>query len=233
MSLEIKDFLGAFGAMARQVSSLSTRLHARRVDGRRTRDSPSRDAGAHPKQEPVLATRDRDGELAEALAAFEREDYAAAFEVFSRLAKEGHAEAQNKLAVMYDDGLGVDSDDRTAVAWYLRAAEQDHPKAQANLGVMYRLGTGVEKSFREAFRWTERAAEQGVARAQYNLGLLHFNGEGVRRSYTKAYMWFALAARQDNEGARDALESLNLSMSRSKIALAERMVRDWSADHRG
>ena len=48
--------------------------------------------------------------------------------------------AQYNLGVMYDKGLGVPQNDKTAVKWYRLAAEQGHATAQYNLGVMYDKG---------------------------------------------------------------------------------------------
>jgi len=44
---------------------------------------------------------------------------------------------------MYDNGLVVPDNDKTAVKWYTLSAEQGDAWAQFNLGVMYDYGHGV------------------------------------------------------------------------------------------
>jgi len=48
-------------------------------------------------------------------------------------AQQGDAEAQYRLGVLYDKGVGVKKDKREAVRWYRRAASQGHAKAQDSL----------------------------------------------------------------------------------------------------
>ncbi len=52
-------------------------------------------------------------------------------------AKEGNAEAQYKLGVMYSRGVGVKKDTEQSVRWYRRAASQGHAKAQEALEFVY------------------------------------------------------------------------------------------------
>jgi hypothetical protein len=52
-------------------------------------------------------------------------------------AKQGDAEAQYRLGVVYDKGLGVKKDKREAVRWYRKAASQGHTKAQDSLEFFY------------------------------------------------------------------------------------------------
>lgn len=48
-------------------------------------------------------------------------------------AKQGDAEAQYRLGVLYDKGVVVKKDKREAVRWYRKAASQGHAKAQDSL----------------------------------------------------------------------------------------------------
>jgi TPR repeat protein len=86
-----------------------------------------------------------------------------------RQAQEGVAWAQADLGSLYEDGLIVERDTKTAVRWYTRAAEQGYAGAQTNLGVMYAKGVGVEPDIFEAIKWLERAAAQGDRVARQNL----------------------------------------------------------------
>ena len=62
---------------------------------------------------------------------------------------------------MYDEGLGVPQDDKTAVKWYRLAAEQGYAKSQFNLGAMYQKGRGVIQDYVRAHMWWNIATLQG------------------------------------------------------------------------
>ncbi len=109
------------------------------------------------------------------------------------------------LALMYDDGDGVEEDNDKAIALYIKAANKGHVKAMNNLALMYDEGDGVEEDNEEAVKWYTKAAEQGYATAQYNLGMMYDEGEGVKRDDEKAIYWYTKAAEQGDEDAQNNL----------------------------
>ena len=125
-------------------------------------------------------------------------------------AKQGEAEAQNDLGLMYVKGNGVPQDYTEAVKWFRKAVEQGYAPAQYNLGIAYQVGKGVPKNYAEAIQWYLKAAEQGHADAQNNLGLMYQNGEGVMQDYAKTIKWWLKAAEQ---GHTDAQYNLGLIYS--------------------
>ena len=80
-------------------------------------------------------------------------DYKMTFGEWELLAKQGIAEAEYNLGLMYSKGEGVPSDDKEAVKWYRLSAEQRITGAQSNLGLMYEKGQGVEQDYVEAHKW--------------------------------------------------------------------------------
>ena len=52
--------------------------------------------------------------------------------------------AQNNIAVLYENGLGVELDFKKAFSYYLLSANQGFMIAQFNLGVVYETGKGVD-----------------------------------------------------------------------------------------
>jgi len=88
---------------------------------------------------------------------------------FEQAAKQGNADAQYQLGLMYETGQGVAQDYRRAAQWYEKAALQGHAQAQYQLGNLYREGLGVEESLIEAEQWWQRAAAQGIALARRQL----------------------------------------------------------------
>ena len=69
------------------------------------------------------------------------------------LAKQGIAEAEYNLGLMFSRGKEVPRDDKKAVKWYRLSAEQRITGAQSNLGLMYEQGQGVEQDYVEAHKW--------------------------------------------------------------------------------
>jgi TPR repeat protein len=130
----------------------------------------------------------------EAVAAFQKGDYAKALKLARPLADAGNPRAQAIVGFAYYRGRGVTHDDAEAATWLHRAADQGDAPARFTLGVMYGEGRGVPQDFAEAAHWYRLAAEQGDAQAQYNLGLAFARGEGVTQDAVLAHMWFNLAA---------------------------------------
>ena len=83
------------------------------------------------------------GSLRDADKAHEKGDYLEVIKVLTPLAIKGVAEAQFKLAVMYENGRGVKQDFSEALKWHKLAAEQGYMLAQYNYGLMHATGRGV------------------------------------------------------------------------------------------
>ncbi len=93
-------------------------------------------------------------------------DYEKAAKLYSALAKDGNAEAQYTLGMMYRAGRGVPHDYKEARKWYLLAAEQGHPVAQFYLGWMYAGGRGVPKDFVQSHMWVNIAIANASGEAK-------------------------------------------------------------------
>lgn len=117
------------------------------------------------------------------------------------LARQGNANAEYNLGVLYDNGYGVARDYQKAMHWYRKAAAQHFARAEHNLGVMYEMGHGVPKDLKQAGQWFERAARDGEPASQNNLAVLYVRGEGVPKDMGKAAMWAARAAKAGNKSA--------------------------------
>ena len=105
----------------------------------------------------------------DAVAAYERGDYATAFQEFLPYAEQGNAKAQYNVGLMYDKGWGVPENDAEAAKWYRQAAEQGEADAQSNLGRMYARGDGVSQDRVTAYMWCSLAEAQGHKKAARDL----------------------------------------------------------------
>jgi TPR repeat protein len=83
------------------------------------------------------------GPREDAASAYQRGDYAAAFNSFKALADNGDAHAEYMLGLMYHDGQGISPNENAAFGWFRKAAEQGNADAENYVGYMYTNGQGV------------------------------------------------------------------------------------------
>jgi uncharacterized protein len=177
------------------------------------------------------------GPFENAVAAYQRGDYATALKLWHLLAENGDADAQFHLGVMYESGQGVLRNDADAIKWYRQAAEQDDAVAQFNLGIMY--ANGGAPNYAEAAPWYRLAANHGLAGAQFNLGMMYVEGQGVPRDDVQAYMWLDLAASQlpalgtnQRNSTVDARDRVASKMTPQQIVEAQELAFEWKFEHR-
>ena len=82
------------------------------------------------------------GPFEEAVAAYERKDYARAKALMVPLAEQGYSDAQRELAGWYMTGWAFPTNDAEAFKWYQRAAAQGDASAMNQLGWFYADGYG-------------------------------------------------------------------------------------------
>lgn len=85
------------------------------------------------------------GVLEDGIAAYQTGDPKRAFGLLQPLARQGNAEAQNYLGLLYANGKGVQRDDTTAAYWFRQAADQDNDKAKRNLAYLIANGRAKAK----------------------------------------------------------------------------------------
>lgn len=143
---------------------------------------------------------------------------------YLKAAKQGHANAQNKLGVCYFEGKGVKQDYLQAFFWYNKSAAQNNVYALYNIGYCYENGKGVSKSLSNAFECYQKSADLGHTGAQYALALMYLQGTVVERDSIVAAQWLLSSAgggfitphnnlesdeKKANEKARNKLVSLS------------------------
>jgi hypothetical protein len=88
---------------------------------------------------------------------YDRADPKVAFRIWEAAARAGDADAQRRLAQIYEMGIGAEPDYKNAASWYRKSAEQGNHAAAMALAALYETGLGVDKDPEEARRWYERA----------------------------------------------------------------------------
>lgn len=122
--------------------------------------------------------------------ALETGDWAQARRWLRVVAQAGDAQAQMRLAMMLDQGLGGPANPAGASLWYQRAAEQGVAEAAFAMGAL-RAEAGA---LAEAAQWFARASAQGHLAATHNLAVAHAQGAGVEQDQAKARALYLQAA---------------------------------------
>jgi TPR repeat protein len=104
--------------------------------------------------------------LRDGVAAYNRQDFVRASNVFIPLAERGVAPAQTWLGFMFQTGRGVPQNYTEAAMWYRRAAEQGDSLAQYSLGLLYDKGQGVPRDVIEASKWLNLSTAAAPPRAR-------------------------------------------------------------------
>ena len=89
------------------------------------------------------------------------------------LAKNGNANIQYNLGVIFANGRDVEKDLERAAYWFNQSSLNGNANAQYKLGYMYEKGLGDEKNIEKTVKYFLLAAQRGDADAQYNLGIMY------------------------------------------------------------
>ena len=125
-----------------------------------------------------------------------------------RSAARGDINAQQRLAILYHEGIGAEIDYLDAAHLMEKAARAGYPGAQAHMGALHYLGLGVLEDDRAALCWYARSAVQGDLTGAIGLATMYLTGRGVEKSPKKAYAWMNLGNRTGNPKVREVQRKL-------------------------
>lgn len=125
-------------------------------------------------------------------------NYATALQWYKKAAKQGHAEAKNKIGTYYF----MEKEYKTALKYYHAAAKMDNLNAQYNLGMMYMNDNYGVMDIQKGLKWYKLAAKSGHAAAQFEMGICNLYGIGMVKKSADAIPWFEKAARQGHDEAQ-------------------------------
>ena len=143
--------------------------------------------------------------IEDAFAAIDRGDYPTGARLLLEAEGTGVPVVQYNLGVLYEQGLGVDPNLQSAIAYYRRAAENGFVPAQLRYAQFLLYGEEIPADPAAAEQWYCAAAEQGNATAQYSLALLLLERKEDPMAHERGLSWLLLAAENGEEGARYTL----------------------------
>lgn len=113
-----------------------------------------------------------------------------AFRKVLEFAKKGNSILENRIGVMYQDGIGTNVDFKEAKRWYEKAAKQNYSWGFHNLGQIYYYGNEVIKDYKKAFEFFKKSAELNNDSAQNYLGRMYYHGNYVNKDYKQSIYWY-------------------------------------------
>ena len=134
-----------------------------------------------------------DPDYSSGIAAFEAKNFSLAMQLLSPLADAGNPDAQHRVAIMCQNGLGVIRNEFRAFKMMKAAAEQGYAIAQHGLGFMYLEGDCAEQNSSLAASWFRKAADQGLAGSLTTLAQMYEAGNGVAKDPEEARRLYAEA----------------------------------------
>ena len=103
--------------------------------------------------------------------------------------------AMYNLANCYQNGVGVEKDEKEAFSWYERASEYGHADSICALAVCYNEGIGIEINKSKAVELFKKSSESGSLMGMFQHGLLVDKGaEGVNPDRELAFELFKRSA---------------------------------------
>lgn len=109
-------------------------------------------------------------------------------------------------------------------------ADKGDAPARYNLAVRLLNGDHANQDPSEAARLFTLAARQGYAPAQRQIAQMHLRGQAVAKSKVLAHSWLNLASKTEGseaDTARAQMEELEVAMTTSEIAEAQKIAADW------
>ena len=178
----------------------------------------------------TLASSPAFADFKKGIAAYQANNLPLAYKEFREAADAGDADSQFNVALMFEKGIGVDKDEKEAVAWYLKSALQGNAGAQYNLGVMCENGRGTEVDFAKAHKWYRKASVQGDELAIGNLGMLYVRGQGVKENKTAGVALLLVSAMKDPSPQNHAKKNIasTRGLNAKMIAAAQALSGEMS-----
>lgn len=151
----------------------------------------------------------------EGMTHYNKENYKAAFELFTQSAELNFAPAQAILGNMFMNGTATQVDAEKAAALWSKATEQDYAPAQCCLAICYLTGCGTKEDESLGIYWLEKSIEHNYVRAYIKLSYFYFQ----KGNKEKAYDLLEEAVSLGSESAKEILIKLRKTKIGTVICL--------------
>ncbi|CZR99543.1 Putative beta-lactamase HcpC precursor [Clostridioides difficile] len=124
---------------------------------------------------------------------------------YKQSTEHGNSEAQYKLGICYEHGVGVRRNLKKAFYWYKLSAEQNNLDAQCALGLCYEYGKGIEKNLKKALYLYIKLYKENYLKGKYHLASCYEYGKGIEKNLEKALYLYMELSKQECPDAQYAL----------------------------
>jgi TPR repeat protein len=133
-------------------------------------------------------------------------------------AKQGDAQAQYALALLYEYGSEtISRDKKKSLRLFEQSAKKQVAGACLYIGLKYEHGNGVSQDFEKAICYYLCAANQDWPMAQFFLADFYAEGKGVEKSIPIALAWLGLASEYNYPKAHAELLKLQKQSGKNDL----------------
>jgi TPR repeat protein len=130
----------------------------------------------------------------------------------------------NHLGFLYEYGVGVGKNHKSAIQEYKKAMKRCNDKAKYALASLLRNGDRSIRDYKESFKYKLELAHKGHAWSQYQTALNYNAGVGVIQDYIEAYAWLLIYKTNTDDAfgfAKTLEEELRLKIEKNNIVKAQ------------
>jgi TPR repeat protein len=147
-----------------------------------------------------------------------RQDYALAMKAYLKAADRKFGKADERIAAMYERGLGVAVDKTASLQWLQRSANLGNASAIYAIGQVYQKGIGVSVDSGRAVSQFEKAAYVHYILAMLALGNIYQEGSAMLVDPQKAYMWYLVAMNFGSPEGETRAKALQSKLTSKQLA---------------
>jgi TPR repeat protein len=155
--------------------------------------------------------------------------------LYQLAAEGGSAPAQNRLGLLYLEGVQVLQDYEEGARFVCEAADAGDDNGQFNCALVLLEGRGVEADAAKAISYAEKAADAGNIGAMNLLGQSYITGTGVEADDVKALEYFQQTASKGNpvglfslgQAYAEARQTIEAELNAAQVTEAQRFARAW------
>ena len=138
------------------------------------------------------------------------------FDFQQKLANNGNAPAQYKLATMYETGRGVEKDLDKAIEWYTRSANQNNPAAINRLTYLEIKKDGLTAKHKNWLASLDKSARDGDGDALLLMGTMLKEGVAVKQDLNNALAYLKRAKMKGITGAEEEIYIIENQLNKEK-----------------
>lgn len=150
-----------------------------------------------------------------------KQDAGKAMEWYMKAANSGDGAACEKIAYLYDRGIGVAQNKQESFNWLKRSADLNYAPGLYELGIAYETGKVVAPDLVKAKKLYEQASLLAMPQAFTALGGMYADGRGVKPDRQKALAYYIVGTGYRDAAAKPLADGLTAQLTTKQVAAAK------------